>query len=856
VRNLTRTLAVVSLLAPAGAHPLGIGGIKLHSALNQNLNAEIPLVLSAGEKAEDVKVSLAPPDKFDEAGVPWSAFLAKIKFERSGNVIRLSSREALKEPFLDFLLEVSWPKGTVYRQFTVLVDPPATYRKATIPVTTPVESYAPEPEYAPQREPVSRPKARPQRSAVNASEYGPTRPNDTLWKVAKRTNRYGDVSAEQMMIALYKANPGAFYKENVNALMAGKTLKIPAKEAIVQLSRKQAITEFNRQAEAWKNRELSVPTETAPEVAVAKESTVDKQLILAAPTEATVADKAVIAPGTEQTATEAKAAPEKPAADAEKATPAPDTAGEEGAAQPAADAATQNRLAALETQLAEMQKMLALKDEQLSALQGQSQTMPAVESSAPAVQPRTTDKVEATRPVIQPEAQLQPKPVEKPAVQPEPASDNTYYLGVGGAGVGILALLGWFWWRKRKAEEETDTESMFASSMLNIKKAEDNYATSNVDVHTGYGVEAVGESSFLSEFTPSDFDAFDTSQSEIDPISEADVYLAYGRYQQAEELIRQAIKDQPDRDECKLKLLEIFYANENKAGFETYAQELAQAGKKDQLDFWSKVAEMGSELCPDSALFSSGEHGHVSEDESADIFSAAGQSGDKDEGTRDEMTFAAFGADLNEDFDKEVSDQQSKEMEFDLSSFEVEDDLRDADEQRNNDAIDFDLSSFESDSTESEDIVRADAEETQDDFESFNFDLPSTKQKDSKLSDELDLSEIENADEGFETIDFKDDSSFDLSANADSLSLDTDFDFNFDFNTNGAGKTASESEESAESGFSDLTDMDELETKLDLAKAYIDMGDTESAQSIAEEVLANGSAEQKKMAEAILDELK
>lgn len=139
VRNLTKTLAVLSLLAPATAHPLGIGGIKLHSALNQNLNAEISLVLSAGEKLSDVKVNLAPPDKFDEAGVPWNSFLSKIKFEPTVRpdgtvVIRLSSREALKEPFLGLLLEVSWPKGSLYREFSVLVDPPEVYQQATIPV--------------------------------------------------------------------------------------------------------------------------------------------------------------------------------------------------------------------------------------------------------------------------------------------------------------------------------------------------------------------------------------------------------------------------------------------------------------------------------------------------------------------------------------------------------------------------------------------------------------------------------------------------------------------------------------------------------------------------------------------------
>ncbi|MGZ8903935.1 MAG: type IV pilus assembly protein FimV, partial [Methylobacter sp.] len=160
MRNLTKTLAVVSLLASANAYPLGIGDIKLHSALNQNLKAEIALVLSAGEKVSDIKVNLAPSDKFVESGVPWSPFLSKIKFEsvvrpNGSVVIKLSSREALKEPFLGLLLEVSWPKGNLYREFTVLVDPPVAYEQATIPISANSESYEFEQDVMPERQPVS-----------------------------------------------------------------------------------------------------------------------------------------------------------------------------------------------------------------------------------------------------------------------------------------------------------------------------------------------------------------------------------------------------------------------------------------------------------------------------------------------------------------------------------------------------------------------------------------------------------------------------------------------------------------------------------------------------------------------------
>ncbi len=112
MRNLTKALAAVSLLIPASGYSLGIGGIKLHSALNQKLNAEISLITSKGEAASDIKVELASPDKFDEVGVPWSSFPSKIKFtpftRSNGSVaIKLTSNETLNEPFLDFIIEVN-----------------------------------------------------------------------------------------------------------------------------------------------------------------------------------------------------------------------------------------------------------------------------------------------------------------------------------------------------------------------------------------------------------------------------------------------------------------------------------------------------------------------------------------------------------------------------------------------------------------------------------------------------------------------------------------------------------------------------------------------------------------------------
>ncbi|WP_432745008.1 FimV/HubP family polar landmark protein [Methylobacter sp. G7] len=978
VRLLTKTLAVVSLLAPVSSQALGIGEITLHSALNQNLNAEISLVLS-GENVSDIKVKLAPPEKFDEAGVSWTYFLSKIKFEtmtqsNGSAIIKLTSNEALKEPFLDFLLEVSWPKGNLYRGFTVLVDPPSAYNQATFPVSTRTEGYAQPSVVTPQSQAYAN-------GQSSEGEYGPTLSNDTLWSVAERTRGQGDVSVEQMMIAIYQANPHAFNKGNAHGLTAGKMLKIPERGIVLKLSRNQALTEFKRQTKAWKKRSApaSGDTEKAKPALRGVEVSVDNQLTLAAPAKQAVADHAVITSANESEDSD------KDAADQSEVVKGNHAEGNVSAAV-SADGVLQSKISGLEKQLAMMQELIALKDQQFAALQkrslanpvAQQQVLPG-EDTAARLENQTMTTPQQT--VVQPAEPPQPVPGEmvtakpadqitpvsqptvvqsaeavRPLAQPEPETSSlldTYYLVVGSAGTVILTLLGWLWWRKRKVDEETNTESMFASTIMVEASAVDENISVPI-VETSLAVQdndtgTVGESSFLSEFTPSDFDSFDTDQGEIDPISEADVYLAYGRYQQAEELIRQAIKDQPDRDECKLKLLEIFYANESKADFEAYAAELAKNGKRNEAEFWEKAAEMGREICPDSPLFSSGDDLFAMvEDE---VVESTGESITADNALNMEsvmtgvVSFIKSGDDA---FVKEATELKNDALDFDLTS---SDDVI-AGTQRNNEDIDFDLSSFSMDTNTSNEAekdaidpsVQVDAlsrEQVEDvnfdlspfsiEFdgadqgviapntitgkslgatsESIDFDLssfsiesdngviafntqtgsPSVAHiEDFDLSSfSMDANETDKADQDFtgsdallsslpeasvdkydaHDFDFsfdhaekKEVDSLDFSAleSNDSLSFDDDMDGDFDFNFDldlAPTRKDQDSGQYEEFGVSAFTDRDALETKLDLAKAYVDMGDADAAKDLAREVLDQGTVEQKNIAQTLLDEL-
>lgn len=883
VSNLTKTLAVLSLLAPVTAQPLGIGDIELRSVLNQKLNAVIKLHL-AGENPSDISVRLAPPEKFDQAGIPWSYALSKIKFDPVVNadgsmIIKVSSKETFVEPFLNFLLEVSWPQGSLVREFTVLIDPPAEYQAPVFPSadnTYARSEFSDESIERPVARKSSRSSSRQVRAASTispqttmAGEYRPTQAQDTLWRIADDLAAKQGVSTAQMMNALFRANPDAFIRGNIDLLKVGAVLKIPETQAILQ------------DAGAEKTSRVATP---AP---------ANKALELVAPAELNPAESAAVSGHGKTTASNG--------------------AGAGSTAKDSKDLELQARVDKLEEQLNMMQQLLTLKDQQLAELQNKEKTPGTVVATLPpaTTQPRVgaTESPVAASPspeVVKTPAVVAtalPSPKPKPTATQKPVSaappligeesdSSTYILTIGALGTSILALLGGLWWRKRKIEERTNSESMFASaSQIKMPDADSSLSVPVVDITnaTAYDVGTVGESSFISDFTPSDFDAFDTDQSEVDPLSEADVYLAYGRYQQAEDLIRHAIKDVPERDDYKLKLLEILYANESKEAFAAYAQELSDAGKQADRVFWTKVSDMGKEIVPEFALFGGAEapldvSAQGANDTSSHNRETAASSLANETPTEsfshdddlidlndaslpdlvlmDDINSELAELELNSDGYSQAGD---KGLDFDLSSFSAPASSTEDEDQVDNTAatgsiesIDFDLSSL--DSAEAEQKPLDSVEGGLESFD-FNFDLVSSDASHVGGSDE-DVSKAPLDMAHLESFDFPEFAESEISVAAEEqktkpvsgepASAADEFDFNFDFDV---PATPAQEPDETPLGVFDLTDMDEFETKIDLAKAYIDMGDTEAARNIAEEVLVKGTKEQKQAAQAILDEL-
>ncbi|GAB6068056.1 hypothetical protein JCM13664_13750 [Methylothermus subterraneus] len=705
MRKFAKTLAVVGAITPAGVNALGLGEIRLHSALNQRLLAEIP-ILASGEDVSQIRVGLASAEAFAKAGLPRPYYLADLRFKpirkADGSfVIRVTSNEVMREPFLDFLLEVDWPEGRMLREFTVLLDPPVFLAEAGEPAPKSV---------------------RPAEAAIGqAAEYGPVRRGESLWAIADRL-KPSAITTEQMAIALLQTNPEAFAEPNVNALKAGAILKIPSQEALAGLSPEQARREFQRQYQTWLAKRASAPESRA-------EQTPEPQLKLEAP----------------------KEAPSQ--VESSEAAPALETqAALEALRQENAD--LKSRIEALEAQVAALAELAKASSQAenssgaASAAPSEAAPIQATPESAVSLPPETPLQTAPsnTVPLAEPKPEVAPEPVEKPAEEPSPPSEwlSPWYLSLGGGSLLLLGIAGWMIWQRRQAAQ-VQADSLLAEMDQHAgQESESEVAAASASAGMN-GTETV-ESSFLSEFTPSDFDVLEGESAAVDPLAEADVYLAYGRYQQAEELIRQALLREPERPELRLKLLEIFYAKEDATGFAGYAQELKDQGADQEPDFWEKVVDMGRELCPESPLFKSNE--------------------------------AAVSESAWELKTESTSLEGDRVLEFDL------------------DGLDLKTSKASSQDKKLEE-----------DDSSTAFSLVLEDLTGSLVEEEIALTE-------------------------DNLPKQP---------------AASES--------FDLSDQDELDTKLDLARAYVEMEDVEAAKEILEEVVSHGSENQKQEAKILLDKL-
>ena len=229
VHKLLLTLASGSALYSGLVPALGLGEITLHSALNQPLDAEIELLEVGDLNDSEIKIRLASADDFERAGVDRFLFLNDLRFSPvirgSGSRIRVASSKPVREPYLNFIVEVARPNGKLLREYTLLLDPPGSaFTASTAPVSPVHETSAATPGIVPVQ-----PKPAP--AATQGNHYQVAR-GDSLWLIAKRLSGGSGMTQQQMLDGIYALNPQAFPGGDINRLHVGQSLLLP--DAAVQ----------------------------------------------------------------------------------------------------------------------------------------------------------------------------------------------------------------------------------------------------------------------------------------------------------------------------------------------------------------------------------------------------------------------------------------------------------------------------------------------------------------------------------------------------------------------------------------------------------------------------------------------
>ncbi len=874
LKRFTIQLVAAGLIAvPLTGNAAGLGKLSVTSALGQPLAAEIELFAADKAELESLSATLASDQAFRDAHVDFAPVLSTLRFtvvkKPNGKaVLKVSSSRPVNDPFIDMLVELNWASGRLVREYTMLLDPPETAVAQTVaPViveTAPPPKAAPEPasayplapehapevapEPAPEAQPAVEPPAEPVSTAKPAAESSaapspravaesapeaqpaaepvpvaksgaepaaetaeatpapdaaatptaedtsqPVSPEegaaadrvavkwgDTLTNIAKRV-RPDAVSLEQTLVGLYRENPQAF-SGNMSRLKAGATLAVPSAEKVAAISQQDAVREVKLQAADWRayRQKLAASVSAAPEAQPASGQASSGKIT------SKVEDRA-----------EPAAAAQQDVLKLSKVTPsaaAPTTKGENSlrAQEQDEDATAREktlqesgqRVAILEKQIQDIQKLAELKE------QTQAEA-PAPEAEAP----QATAAPAAVKPESDPAPALAPA-VAAPQASPAP-SENWYDPVLAdplywGGGLAALGLGGVLWWmmasgnRRRKANTALE-DSLLGGGDVRLGGAAG--AASGGAVNTG-------DSSFLTDFSQAGLGTIDTH--DVDPIAEAEVYMAYGRDAQAEEILREAIGKNPERHEIRVKLLEIFAARRNTAAFEAAAGELHAALGSKPSSLWDKACEMGRSIDPANPLYGGVQPGASPAPAAATVAATAAVAGGAVAFADEPVVPKSLAA-------KAAPPEPGPEAEPMAVAGNSPLDFETA-----GNVLDFEVPPVTAAPAPAVVELEADTQDLK--FELPDLDIPAVADKASK---------------------------FDLGLEATSGAANN-YDFSgFDLDLDGGGGD----------------ELDEVGTKLDLARAYVEMGDKEGAREILNEVLAEGSESQKADAKGMMSSL-
>ncbi len=1081
------TFCLAGIALPSNSFALGLGEIEVNSFLNQPLKAEIEVISERAGEIDDLLVSLATRDAFTRAGLSRPGHLSELRFAVKKNeegdeaVILITTKSAIKEPFLNFLVEADWSKGRLLKEFTVLLDPPF-YADSAAPAESspPIEvepvaeapiasesidsssiisdqQIATEPIATVKPVAISQPIAisdtdQPDQSGTpqGEDEYVDEdveitfdgeiqiRKGDTLWSLAARY-RDSEHSMDQVMLALKRSNPEAFGNDNINYLKIGGVLRAPDADELNLLSKQQAYAQVLVQNGLWDDYVARVTGTTSAAMVeddgstgTTDSSTMDQ------------ADLSLLAPGDGDSDV---AGQQSDGEDANELMKQLAFAEEELEASRVENLDLESNIADLEARLSkfeELQKMIEIEDDSLAQLQANQAEEQAISEETEAqedmeftdeellqdlladevvaeaekgdaLQADSSDVIVDSELIEEPVAEEPTETLPVPVIVTTPTQktgtvlddilpsgildfipaglleilptmgsimqDPTILGVVGGIVIMVVVLI---LYRRRKLSSDDNDEGFGITASdadgddyeddltpVGLVEGDKGEEETNIKIPSEEDlIEPVAEeeqqqddfmaTSILTKADVEEISAEVESIPEQDEVlDEVDVYLAYGLYDNAEELLTQNLESNPDRADYRSKILDTYYATRNVDEFVKQAENLKSMG--DVADrYWDRVQVMGYELAPGNDLFSGGKDSTLSP---ADLGVSKPEVADFDIGAEeDETNFSITDFNLGEEEDDfsdtqamgnhragvELDDEDDTNVRAEAESSGLDDlefafdggDDAGADEVAEADSMDFelpdemdlgksdgpgqvdevleatalvdvpddlldltDLGDLDEDEVVSEaDSATVDAEATEStavlgtvDFPNEALDEPDILELTAEHNieataivdtvdfpatvDDIDLGlddtsehpRIEAADDELKMDlgddDFGADDEDVLSLDIDdSLAMDIDSDMDSDDSKTQtfAPGDFDDPEKEADiegvdiddiSGLMLPDDVDEVSTKLDLARAFIDMGDAEGARSSLNEVMAEGNDEQKAEAQSLLGQI-
>ena len=856
MKRFLSTIAFL-FLSPVVVYALGLGDVVVNSALNQPLDGKIELLSPSPDDLDSLKIGLADSNAFAKAGIDRPFSLSKLKFNLRRSVddgddyISISTQAAIQEPFLNFLIEATWANGRILREYTILLDPPSydfrtrmenTVNTEEVAVSTIQDSTT---EYTSEQS-----KTPSQITNYVGGNYGPTVRADTLSEIAYKTRPDKSISLDQMMMAIYRANPEAFINQNINGLKGGYVLDIPDEAAIYELTAAEARRKVRSQHAAWGDVIFEEGAVSNEQTQLVNEIDVDKQ-------------KNEVTNEIEQ------ADPELRLVVADDGAQATQETGESGptksndllVAEETIETLTQEnielkaRLKELETLVAQLQPLLNLKDDELAAYQTQLaakadtstiQEDGEVEAASPDIlnEPVTDETTvkDTTETELDPfEEEVVAETEAAEEISESSAKDEEYTESVkrdaalvqevlspfesiiskvknilmSKFGLALLAilllLLVLLRFRKEPAEtvviEPIDDDELAEINKEVTGLMDDAAATQSSEDAIGSEDETIIA---VQEAQLTDDEPSEQEQSAEFSIDEVNTYIAFEQYDEAEKSVRRGIQNDPNNEELHLKLLEVFYNSGNEGEYEKTARvvndKFGNSGET-----WDKTVTMWKEMT-DSPL-SIADDG--SEDETIVV-------GTPDDGSEDETVIADSATDNEASIDLEVpATEEDEGIEIDIG--------------QQDDDFEIDLSVPEDDKVDNDEIVAE--EEASNELEKTEFNL-SIDDINTDADDEIaDTGDIEKEDDIGEI-------EFEISEDDEESEPNE---------KNQEDSHAAFVEQVAES--EDLTTEDVVATKLDLAKAYVEVSDNENAKIILEEVLAEGDEDQRKQAQTLLDQI-